>query len=279
MKPSRNLPFVLQKLAAGESLAGNHAHDPVRFVHRVTGTANREFTGLVAASLAFGRVDVMLRTLNKVFHVLGPEPASALQDMELEKHFRDFQYRFISGPAMMGLLTGIESIVTRGPLVEVVRGTDPSQWASTLRQAILAGSRYPDALGASNLLADPKKGSALKRWMLFFRWMVRKDAIDPGTWSHRLTPADLVIPLDTHMARICRFLGLSATTTPTWSNAVRITAGFRQFCPEDPVRYDFALTQLGILGVCHHLPARRKCVSCPLQAVCTTGRMTVTSKD
>jgi len=279
VKPSPFLPSVLNKLAAGEIETGNRVHDPVRFLHRVTGHTNREVTGLVAASLAFGRVDVMLRTLDSVFNILGPEPAPALQHMDIEEQFQHFQYRFISGPAMMGLLTGIESIVTRGPLVEVVRGTDPSGWASALRQAILDGSRYPAALDASNLLANPQKGSALKRWMLFFRWMVRKDAVDPGTWSHTLDPSDLVIPLDTHMARICRFLGLTQSSASTWSNAMRITDGFRRFCPEDPVRYDFPLAQLGIRGVCHKLTGRRKCISCPLQGVCTTGRMTVTSKD
>jgi uncharacterized protein (TIGR02757 family) len=121
-------------------------------------------------------------------------------------------------------------------------------------------------------LSDPASGSACKRLNLFLRWMVRPDdGLDLGLWAP-VRPDQLVIPLDTHEARISRYLGLSDRRTVDWKMAVEVTEGLRRLDPSDPVRYDFALSRLGILDEC---PRRRdpvKCRRCPLVPVCTLGR-------
>ena len=117
------------------------------------------------------------------------------------------------------------------------------------------------------LFPDPRKGSACKRHNLFLRWMVRGgDGVDLGLWT-ALSPRDLVVPLDTHMIRMGRRLGLTRRATPGWGMAEEITAAFRAVCPEDPVRFDFALTRLGILKEC---TSRRRgaCDRCPVASVC-----------
>jgi uncharacterized protein (TIGR02757 family) len=89
------------------------------------------------------------------------------------------------------------------------------------------------------------RGSACKRLHLFLRWMARKDEVDPGVWSG-LDPARLMIPLDTHMFRIARTLELTRRKQADMRAALEITEAFRTICPEDPARYDFSLTRLGI---------------------------------
>jgi uncharacterized protein (TIGR02757 family) len=104
---------------------------------------------------------------------------------------------------------------------------------------------------------------------MFLRWMVRRDWPDLGLWA-RCSPADLVIPLDTHVARISRYIGLSARSTPDGRMALEITAALRRIDPLDPLRFDFALSHLGILGDCPGL-RQPSCTPCPLYTVCRAG--------
>ena len=96
-----------------------------------------------------------------------------------------------------------------------------------------------------HVLACPDKGSACKRLNLFLRWMVREDNVDPGGWNQ--VPASmLIIPLDTHMHRIGHSFQLTSRKQADMRTALEITKAFREMSPQDPVRYDFSLTRLGI---------------------------------
>lgn len=113
------------------------------------------------------------------------------------------------------------------------------------------------------LFPDPRKGSACKRHNLFLRWMVRKeDGVDLGIWT-ALSPGDLIVPVDTHMARMGCRMGWTRRRAPDWLMAEEITAAFRAVCPDDPVKFDFALTRIGILGEC----APRRPGACDVCAV------------
>jgi uncharacterized protein (TIGR02757 family) len=92
-------------------------------------------------------------------------------------------------------------------------------------------------------------GSACKRLNLFLRWMVRHDAVDPGGWT-RVSPARLVIPLDTHTIRVGRCLRLTRYVSPGWRMAADITATLRRLDADDPVRYDFSLCHMSMMGAC-----------------------------
>ena len=91
------------------------------------------------------------------------------------------------------------------------------------------------------------KKSACKRLHLFLRWMVRKDTIDPGPWPG-LPASKLIIPLDTHMHRIARSLGFTKKKQANIKTAIEITAQFNKINPDEPVKYDFALTRIGMSG-------------------------------
>jgi uncharacterized protein (TIGR02757 family) len=100
-------------------------------------------------------------------------------------------------------------------------------------------------LDSSHLLPRASKGSACKRLALYIRWMARRDDVDPGGWS-KVSPCDIIVPLDTHMFHIASGLGFTARSSADGRAAMEATAAFRRLRPDDPVRYDFALTRFGI---------------------------------
>src|SRR5262245_3912640 len=123
-------------------------------------------------------------------------------------------------------------------------------------------------IGVRFLFPRPSEGSACKRMNLYLRWMVRpEDGIDCGVWS-RVSPRQLVIPLDTHIARLSTYIGLTAMRSPGWAMALDITRSLRRLHAEDPLRYDFALCHLGIAGDCPRKRNLEKCARCPIVAIC-----------
>ncbi|MBZ0122053.1 MAG: DUF2400 domain-containing protein, partial [Sandaracinaceae bacterium] len=148
--------------------------------------------------------------------------------------------------------------------------------AGELREGLarFAGAlRGPGApRGLMHLMPDPRAGSACKRLLLYLRWMIRPDdGVDLGLWPE-LTPSILLIPVDTHVHRIAKNLGLTERNDASWRTAEEITASLRRLDPLDPVKYDFALCHLGISRQC---PSRRdpdKCDACVLRPSCRVWR-------
>jgi len=116
------------------------------------------------------------------------------------------------------------------------------------------------------LLASPTRGSASKRLHLFLRWMVRADAVDLGLWTS-VDRARLIVPMDVHMTRLCSILGLYEGRTISLSTAVQVTESFARMEPADPVKYDFALSRIGILDDCNGR-RRSACPACELYQIC-----------
>jgi len=155
------------------------------------------------------------------------------------------------------------------------RGAGPFR----LRQGFggLAEARSAKAVGPAGtrpgvcyFFPRPSAGSACKRLNLFLRWMVRQDAIDLGVWS-RVSPARLIVPLDTHVVRLGRCLCLTRYATPGWKMAAEITAALRALDPADPVRYDFSLCHVGMMNACGYGRAQRDS-QCPLRGLCRPRR-------
>lgn len=223
--------------------------------------ADREIAGLTAACLALGSAPLIVRAARQALAPLGPHPARALEslpDDELSAIYSGFRYRFFGGEDLAALLSAIRNARRAyGSLEALFRaGDDPAEptilrgadrFAAALED--LAGDRWTRPSGKSawrdNLLPRPSRGSACKRLFLYLRWMVRKDAVDPGGWIG-VSPARLIVPLDTHMGAACRRLGLLARKADDLRAALEVTEAFRRFRPDDPVRYDFALTRPGI---------------------------------
>ena len=143
----------------------------------------------------------------------------------------------------------------------------PTRPGTNLRPAY--GARLPKRPGVCYFFPRPAAGSACKRLNLFLRWMVRTDAIDLGVWK-TVSPARLVVPLDTHVIRLGRCLRLTRYASPGWKMAADITATLRGIDPVDPVRFDFSLCHVGMMNACGY-GRRQGDAQCPLKGLCRPG--------
>ncbi len=134
--------------------------------------------------------------------------------------------------------------------------------------AIYGTKRLPEKAGVRFFFPSPSGKSPCKRLNLYLRWMVRRgDDLDFGLWE-QVDPARLVIPLDTHVARISRHLGLSQRKTADWKMAEEVTDALKELDPLDPVKYDFSISRLGILERCTKKRSASMCRECVINDVC-----------
>jgi uncharacterized protein (TIGR02757 family) len=224
--------------------------DPLEFVLRYDDPANQEIVGLVASALAYGKVSHILKSLEKVFRLL-PDPAGDLDGAskkELRELLYGFRHRWTTGEELADLLLGIRLVREQWGSLEACFTSGMQEDHENILpalQAFVAELRSASGRRDSSLLACPSRGSACKRSLLYLRWMVRRDDVDPGPWT-TVDPGKLVIPMDTHMHRIATELGLTDRKQADMKAALSVTGFFRELVPEDPVRYDFTLTRFGI---------------------------------
>ncbi len=258
------------------------ASDPVHIVRRFADPADREVVGLCAAGLAFGRVASVLHSIESLLAVMGPRPAAFVKRFDAAKDgpaLAPLVHRWIRGRDLAALMLVMQRMLREAGSIEAffVAGDDPA--APDISAAIDSFStraldidlrpaygRVPKRAGVCYFFPRPSAGSACKRMNLFLRWMVRKDAIDLGVWTH-VSSSRLIVPLDTHVIRLGRCLRLTGYKSPGWKMAAEITASLRALNPGDPVRYDFSLCHIGMMNACGYGRAQRD-AQCPLRKLC-----------
>ena len=255
--------------------------DPLRIPLAYPDPWDREVAAWVAAHLAYGRVAPMLRAIQGALAPLGPTPSQWLRMAGeararnlLTRALEGWVWRFHAAQDMVEWLLAWkhldEESQNRGlePHLLPAEGQSTEEVLSALVQRLRR--ELPSGYGTRFSLPDPGEGSACKRWRMFLRWMVREGWPDLGQW--RAYPrGSLVIPLDTHVARTARLIGLSQRKAPDGRMALEITDSLRRIDPSDPLRFDFALSHLGILGDCPGVRTLPNCANCPLTALCGTG--------
>jgi uncharacterized protein (TIGR02757 family) len=289
--PTPSLRAALDRLVA-EFERATHVDDPVRLLARYPDTADREIAGFVAAALAFGRVRSVIDSVESVLGVLGPRPARFVARFSTARDappLRPLVHRWTRGDDLVALMLVLRHMLTEAGSIEAffARGLAPGavdvadaidafsrracdvDVSEAYRARPRGGARRAANPGVGYFFARPSSGGACKRLNLYLRWMVRHDAIDPGGWS-LVSPAQLVVPLDVHVIRVARCLGLTRYTSPGWRMAADITGSLRRLDPGDPVRYDFALCHLGMMGQCGFNRAQRDAM-CPLRGSCHPG--------
>jgi uncharacterized protein (TIGR02757 family) len=225
--------------------------DPLQFLHEYEEIRDREIVGFVASALAYGRVAQILRSVSTVLERMGPSPQGYLLESThaaLRKTFRGFKHRFTTGEELATTLFCIKRIIERHGSLNACFVSHLHDGDENVLRALceFVGELVCIDNGQFNsLMPSPKRGSACKRLNLFLRWVVRSDAVDPGGW-HSVPAHGLIVPMDTHMHRIALCMGLTRRKQPDMQAALEMTAGFRRLAPDDPIRYDFSLTRLGI---------------------------------
>lgn len=273
--PHEGLGPQLWRLREAAAGAQHLARDPLRFVRRHADPADQEVAAVFAALLAFGRVELFGAVLERIFALAAARggPAAWVDGFaEADAAaLRPLYYRWHRGEDFVALarLLGrvrrehgsVGALFSAGP---VGPGLDAA--VATLEAGLEAPSR-----GVRSWMTRPSDGSACKRWLMLLRWMVRTEAPDLGLWRH-LSPADLLIPVDTHVLRIAGLLGLTDRTVADWRTAEQITAALRRYDPADPVGFDFALAHLGISDGCRGRWEESVCPGCPLRPHCAAVR-------
>jgi uncharacterized protein (TIGR02757 family) len=224
--------------------------DPVEFLYRYEDLLDREIAAFVGSALAYGRVAQILKSVSSVLERMTPSPSVFLKQSSLEtiqKTFPDFKHRFATGRQLSSMLFSIKEVLERHGSLYLcfVSGLNDNR---TILPALVSFTESLTACAnnpVGHLIPFPNRGSACKRLNLFLRWMVRRDEVDPGGWED-VPASKLIVPVDTHMHRICLLLGMTRRKQADMRTALEITDAFREMVPEDPVRYDFSLTRLGI---------------------------------
>jgi len=235
----------------------------LQFPRRYHRPEDIEVVGFIASCFAYGRVQGFTPAMDTLLAGLGPDPYEFLLRFDPGREadgLRRFRYRFNTAADVLCLFWLLRQVLERTGSLRACFLAGYSDRDQDTRAALTA---FVDRLllldprpiyrkgclspGMRHLLPSPRRGGACKRLHLFLRWMIRRDHIDFGLWSDP-SPTKLIIPLDTHVAQVSRSLGLTRMKSPGLAMALDITETLKQFDPEDPVKYDFALCRLGMLS-------------------------------
>ena len=227
--------------------------DPLELLYRHSERRDREIAGLLAALLAYGGVRQIVNSATDALARMENRPGVFLEKStfkDLQKAYQGFRHRWTTGRDIAVLLAGVKAAIDRFGSLEssFLAGFLPGH--ETVLPALAAWVQMLRGSGGNahrDLLSCPRQGSACKRLNLFLRWMVRKDDVDPGLWS-RVPASKLVVPLDLHMHRIGLSWELTKRKSADLKAAIEMTEAFRAISPDDPVRYDFALTRASMRG-------------------------------
>jgi uncharacterized protein (TIGR02757 family) len=289
---SRNHRFLLLKESLDNLQEGYGASylesDPLLYLHEYADPRDQEVVGFLASAFAYGQVPQILENLGRILAPLGDSVADAIRKGQIsgwKRVYKGYTYRFQRSEDLIMLLWLLKRVMLSSGSIEAsfLRFYSPGkdephpirialvEWVRFLREQLRSypgWSRGENTRGIYHLLPDPASGSPCKRWNLYLRWMVRgPDGLDLGIWKSVPTH-HLLLPLDTHTARICRYLRLTSRTAPSWAMAEEITQALRNLDPRDPVRYDFSIARLGILARCPKRVDRSLCDSCELTRIC-----------
>ncbi len=239
---------------------GYMALDPLEFVHGLKGLGNREVGGLLCSALAYGRVEQIRKSIASVFDITGKNVLRYSVEVPYKdkKHdFSTFKHRFNSGLDIALLLDCAGTMICRfGSLERLFTqghrrdhgSIKPALEAFCTEMISLANKKEKGDIATFGFLFPlPSCGSACKRLNMFLRWMVRKsDGIDLGLWKS-VSPEALIMPVDTHIAKIARHYKMTKRKTADWAMAEEITGELKSIDVHDPVRFDFSLCRAGMV--------------------------------
>ena len=245
----------IYELLEERALRYNHpdfiATDPIQIPHRYGQKENIEIAGFLAASIAWGQRVTIIKNALRLMEGMDNDPYFFLLHTGPEdwESLRSFKHRTLNGEDCLFFLRSLKNIYEQHGGLEAVF-TRGYQYGHSIEAAL----RYfrnvffevDFADRSQKQVANVEKGASAKRLNMFLRWMVRRDnaGVDFGLWS-QIPMSALMLPLDVHTGTQARQLGLLRRKPNDWKAVVELTEQLRQYDPEDPVKYDFALFGLG----------------------------------
>jgi uncharacterized protein (TIGR02757 family) len=233
--------------------------DPLEFLHLYKDERDIEVIGFVASVFAYGNMKQIINSLERIKSIVGEKPANFILKFS-KKDYTDFHmltHRFYNQEDIIILFLVLKAVYQNyGSLKDLfLKYYDPteinlknsiSKFSNHLIEIVKKEtSQHEVSRGVRFMFPLPKKGSACKRMNLFLRWMIRKDELDFGIWNE-IPTSKLIIPVDTHIAKICKSLKLTNRKIVSWRMAEEITEELKKYDAVDPVKYDFALCHIGM---------------------------------
>lgn len=220
--------------------------DPVQFLHKFNTKNDIEIAGFIASLLAYGNRKQFIKKLDELFEIAQNEPLNFIQNFEPEI-IGDFNYRFGKLNDFVSIFNVLKELYnTSDGLEELFEyGYKQERMFKTVVDYFYARADKDVGQGFYHMIPNPDNGGAMKRMCMYLRWMVRKSAVDAGIWKF-MKPSELYIPLDVHVGRISRQMGLLTRKQNDFKAVVELTENLKKLCPEDPVKYDFAMFGFGV---------------------------------
>ncbi len=276
---AKNLKDQLEALYRKYNCAEYIGSDPLMFVFDYETAGEREVVGLLASCLAYGRVAHIQASVRRLLGVMGASPRGFVLNFSAKDHKRlaGFKHRFNDEYDIIILLNAMRAMLREFGSIEIAMMSYYSPedknilpalggLCGFLNSRIEADPLFAKSKAVKYLLSSPAGGSPCKRLNMFLRWMVRSDEVDPGVWDG-IPASALIVPMDTHLARLSRIIGFHNKNTVNLKTAVEVTAKFAEICPDDPVKYDFCLSRVGIVESCNGI-ACDYCKKCELAHLC-----------
>lgn len=232
--------------------------DPISVPHQFTVKQDIEIAGLFAALFAWGQRTTIINKANDLIHRMDHAPFDFIRNHSSQdlKKLLGFKHRTFQEDDLLFLVHFLHEHYKRNASLESAFALkesplNPESAGYPMEERLRNFYSYVFSLDhlkrTEKHISTPAKKSACKRINMYLRWMVRRDAkgVDFGLWTE-IKPHELMIPLDVHVCRVSEKLGLLGGEKPNWELAVKLTEQLRQFDPEDPVKYDFALFGMGV---------------------------------
>ena len=228
--------------------------DPISIPHSFSDRHDREVAGFMAATIAWGNRKAIVKSAARMMQYMDYSPADFVRDASASElaHLQSYVHRTFNGQDFTDFVLAIRGITERwggiGEFFEqnYVATQSIPQVLSLFRKEFFSIEHNPHC---EKHLSSIDKGAACKRLNMYLRWFVRRDdrGVDFGLWK-KIPMSALYLPLDVHTGNMGRALGLLTRKQSDWKATDEITCSLREFCSDDPVRYDYSLFGAGIDG-------------------------------
>lgn len=233
--------------------------DPVQFMHAFQDKNDMEVAGFFAALMAWGRRDIVIAKVDDLLKRMDYRPAEFIGNFKDSDASRldHFKHRTFKPIDIYWLIRTLQHILYEFGNFEAFWRHCRQEAEKQSRELLAVFNEeffaiHPEIPSRTyKHISNPEKNSSCKRLYMYLRWCIRKSCVDPGTMSF-ISPSELKIPLDVHVARQARKLGLLSRHQNDWKSVLELNQRMKILDAEDPAKYDFALFGLGVLN--RHMP-------------------------
>ena len=222
--------------------------DPIQFLHRFNdkGKEDAELAGCIASLFAYGNRKMFISKLNDLFARADNDIANYVKNGDFA-NLKGMEYRFAKDYDIIPVFEILNKLYSSSKGLEELfsYAFKSENFLQTVVDYFYSNAPKTAEHGFYHMIPNPANGGAMKRMNMYLRWMVRSSEVDLGIWKF-MQPKDLLIPLDVHVARVSRSMGLLNRKSNDFKAVLELTEKLREFCPEDPVKYDFAMFAFGV---------------------------------